>query len=693
MTTPQLPPHCAGVLASHPIALGCDAWGGRSIVAERDLLAGELVLRERAFAYDLLPSHRDGARCDACFAPGDSLQRCVGCKQRYYCSTACQRLHWTTGGHKANCKFEKGGRSLDPSVALCAALLRREAALAAKTKTKTKTKKTKTKTKEEETILPPAAAWSDLLALTGREWPPPVKVAEPMEIEIEISAEASDAELLAAATEVRERVADVENSLLPPIELLALFRANNFAITTDTLVAAGSGVFPAAALLNHSCAPNCVVTFDLAAAAGGGTGMPPVLSLRTVRPVAAGEELMHSYVAIGQPAAQRRAALFASHRFFCRCDRCESRLLFEGLCDDADAHEAFAAAAPEHRECLVCGDLEGAIMVGRTLIEIHRALLGPHPHPVLGLALYTQGQLLSETVKSTALDEAAREGALLLREAREIFEVTHGAEHSLVRGLVAYFNDSVASNEHDKLPESVPRIDGFFLPGTKKKKKKKMEEANADDVAMRASLMALLATQKKMEQRPKDLPSLYPGPPPWLDSKNASWIDRVASVGGVPSHMMEFFLGNFRNQREMDARWRHLVYMYKGEGRNEEKDALPLTEHHRRWTEAGWDFSLVLRDNSRHPPCTWHEALELVGNPQMLTASGYTPPSPPLPRFCDCCGRQCTAECRCGEAYCNKDCQAKEWSNHRVICNTVAENSAIAMTLTEQSWGAHGALV
>ena len=249
----------AGVLASHPVALGRDAWGGRSIVAERDLLAGELVLRERAFAYDLLPSHRDGARCDTCFAPGDSLQRCAGCKQRYYCSTACQRLHWTVGGHKANCKFEKRGRSLDPSVSLCAALLRRESAAAANT-TKTKSKKTK-----EKTILPPAAAWSDVLALTGREWPPPVKVVEPMEIEIEISAEASDAELLAAASEV----ADVDHSFLPPIELLALFRSNNFAITTDTLVAAGSGVFPAAALLNHSCAPNCVVTFDLAAAACG----------------------------------------------------------------------------------------------------------------------------------------------------------------------------------------------------------------------------------------------------------------------------------------------------------------------------------------------------------------------------------------------------------------------------------------
>ena len=419
--------------------------------------------------------------------------------------------------------------------------------------------------------------------------------------------------------------------------------------------------------------------------------MPPVLTLRTVRPVAAGEELTHSYVAMGQPTAQRRAALFASHRFYCRCDRCESRLCYEGR-DEAGVYESFAAAAPEHREYLACGDLPGAIAVGRTLVEIHRALLGPHPHPVLGLALYTQGQLLSEAAaKSTALDaEAAREGALLLREARDILAVTHGAEHSLVRGLVAYYNESVASSGlevsminypsvDDQLPESI-NVGSTVLP--------------PEVLLVREEETGGSSRSSRSKQRPKDLPGLYPGPPPWLDPKNAAWLAKIIRKIGVPSNMMDFFLGSFRNQREMDARWRHLVYMYKGEGRrNEEKDALPLTEHHKRWTEAGWDFSSALHDNPRHPPCTWQGAMELIGSPQMLTASGYTPPSPPLPRVCDCCGRQCTAECRCGEAYCNKDCQAKEWPNHRAICNTVAENSSMAMILTEQSWGAHGALV
>jgi len=188
-------------------------------------------------------------------------------------------------------------------------------------------------------------------------------------------------------------------------------------------------------------------------------------------------------------------------------------------------------------------------------------------------------------------------------------------------------------------------------------------------------------------KRPKDLPDLYPGPPPWLANSGDVMRDMGAKLG-VPSHVMNMMLGSFLQQRKSDERWRHLTYLYRGE----EKATLPLEEHHKRWTEAGWDLSRVLRAHPRHRPCTWREFMDLAGGPQMQQ-NGYTAPSPPLPRFCDYCGRQCTAECRCGEAYCDKDCQAKDWPDHRQICETVADNSEMAMRLTKHSWGSNGALM
>lgn len=43
--------------------------------------------------------------------------------------------------------------------------------------------------------------------------------------------------------------------------MLCSFQCNNFGITDDLLMPIGAGVFPAGAILNHSCDPNCVVTY------------------------------------------------------------------------------------------------------------------------------------------------------------------------------------------------------------------------------------------------------------------------------------------------------------------------------------------------------------------------------------------------------------------------------------------------
>ena len=56
----------------------------------------------------------------------------------------------------------------------------------------------------------------------------------------------------------------------------------------------GFGLFPFAAMLNHSCDPNCA----FAGAAGGG------LTIRAIRPAAAGEELCFGYIDLFQARAR-----------------------------------------------------------------------------------------------------------------------------------------------------------------------------------------------------------------------------------------------------------------------------------------------------------------------------------------------------------------------------------------------------
>jgi hypothetical protein len=47
-----------------------------------------------------------GVECAACQAKGTlgSLSRCEKCRAVFYCNRACQRKHWTEGGHKKVCR-------------------------------------------------------------------------------------------------------------------------------------------------------------------------------------------------------------------------------------------------------------------------------------------------------------------------------------------------------------------------------------------------------------------------------------------------------------------------------------------------------------------------------------------------------------------------------------------------------------
>lgn len=73
----------------------------------------------------------------------------------------------------------------------------------------------------------------------------------------------------------------------------------------------GTGLYPVASFFNHSCKPNCIVSF---------TG--PTLCVHSIEEVGAGQELTIAYIELYAPRAWRRQQLLEGKGFECGCDRC-----------------------------------------------------------------------------------------------------------------------------------------------------------------------------------------------------------------------------------------------------------------------------------------------------------------------------------------------------------------------------------
>ena len=248
-------------------------------------------------------------RCAHCFRPAEGerqLLRCSRCRHARYCNAACQAADWKW--HKHECPSLPGlDRVAAAAVAdllLAARCLRR---------------------KHVEPTSPATESFDQMVRGEPRE---------------------GDAELGQLAASM--------TGLLPPgttasdvASLFATFRCNNFGVLDPLLAVVGAACHPAAALLNHSCAPNCVLAYR------GKT-----LEIRTLRAVAADEELCHSYTELCQPTAVRQQLIRDSYGFACRCSRCEDGLVYEESPDDSMPVDDVMEGAKDDRSA--SGDVERA---------------------------------------------------------------------------------------------------------------------------------------------------------------------------------------------------------------------------------------------------------------------------------------------------------------------------------------------
>eukprot|EP01028_Stygiella_incarcerata_P012365 TRINITY_DN754_c0_g1_i1.p1 TRINITY_DN754_c0_g1~~TRINITY_DN754_c0_g1_i1.p1 ORF type:complete len:357 (+),score=93.62 TRINITY_DN754_c0_g1_i1:532-1602(+) len=96
-----------------------------------------------------------------------------------------------------------------------------------------------------------------------------------------------------------------------PIDSICRFGCNGFTILDEEARQIGTGLYPIAALLNHSCSPNCVATFK-----------GSKICLRTVNDVSSDEELCICYIDMLASTKKRRKELQQRYYFECQCRRC-----------------------------------------------------------------------------------------------------------------------------------------------------------------------------------------------------------------------------------------------------------------------------------------------------------------------------------------------------------------------------------
>ncbi|KAL7539544.1 hypothetical protein ACHAXR_010804 [Thalassiosira sp. AJA248-18] len=109
------------------------------------------------------------------------------------------------------------------------------------------------------------------------------------------------------------------------------FQKNNFGIVNSLFSPVGEGVYPCAALLNHSCSPNCILRYKLGVANNSGGHYPPILQIIACRDIVLGEELCHSYVDLALCTEERQGRLLGTHGFVCECIRCKKGGCTTGL--------------------------------------------------------------------------------------------------------------------------------------------------------------------------------------------------------------------------------------------------------------------------------------------------------------------------------------------------------------------------
>ncbi len=257
---------------------------GRVLRTNAPILAGGIVVENFPTAHVLL-TNLWGERCLNCFRRRVKLSLCMKCRKASYCSRQCQAGDWSQ--HKIECKhINKIWGKLSTQILDEVFILLRLSAI-------------------ENVLDDSCKLVMPHAVLCGKRHTESLHLGTPVQ---NITDDFSKI-VIHLASEISKK------SIEEICRMLRQFRSNNFGVTDELVNCIGIGVYPAAALLNHSCAPNCILRYKLCE-----TG--PAVQVVVVRDINAGEELTHSYIDCSLPRVMRQDRLLDIYGFSCSCPLC-----------------------------------------------------------------------------------------------------------------------------------------------------------------------------------------------------------------------------------------------------------------------------------------------------------------------------------------------------------------------------------
>ncbi len=181
---------------------------------------------------------------------------------------------------------------------------------------------------------------------------------------------------------------------------------------------------------------------------------------------------------------------------------------------------------------------------------------------------------------------------------------------------------------------------------------------------------------------PNGLPELYPGPALWVRDIRGFLASLPPALRQTCAPGLPLLLEPYGTQVELDERYALLTAAYEALPGGA-RAARPWAQHAATFAAAG--LRLQARDPGR--PLS---AVDLFTMRNGYAVDARVQLRAPAPRTCDNCKAPAAARCRCGEAYCSRECQAADWAAHRSICAVIEDTFELGLMMTSVWWSLQG---
>ncbi|XP_011636441.1 histone-lysine N-methyltransferase SMYD3 isoform X2 [Pogonomyrmex barbatus] len=248
---------------------------------------GTTILYEKPFAYVVRSVVRE-ERCDYCLQSG-KLSKCSGCQYVYYCDRKCQKESWPI--HKAECPRLKKifPREMPDAARLMARIILK---------------------------LNQGGA-NEMGYYSEKNFR---KFKDLMSHYSDIKTDTKRLEHFTMLCGVLFQFLD--ETLIPNVaELMGIYGrlcTNCFNILDLDMNTIGAGIYLGASVMDHSCKPNAVVTFE---------GTTLIVRTLTDLPFLDWSQIRISYIDLLNSNKARREELHSSYYFWCDCERCKGEEL------------------------------------------------------------------------------------------------------------------------------------------------------------------------------------------------------------------------------------------------------------------------------------------------------------------------------------------------------------------------------